>query len=166
MTSSFEVEQLSDKHDISQFNCDQLPLNNWLKSHALRASRQGTARTVVLVPRDENRVVGYYSLAPTEVNRVGWPSKAAGGISTIPAYLLARLALDEQLHGHGLGARLLAAALNDVLSASKYISGRLLVVDAIDECALGFYQRYGFRHIPNTMRLFRLVSEIEYSKGS
>jgi predicted N-acetyltransferase YhbS len=80
-------------------------------------------------------VVAYYSVAPTQVHRKAVSSSLAGGVSVIPAYLLARLALDAALQGAGLGARLLVDALDTIVTAGEAASGRLIVVDAIDEAA-------------------------------
>jgi hypothetical protein len=44
-------------------------------------------------------VLAYYSIAPTQVARTEITRSLAGCYSVIPGYLLARLALDERLHG-------------------------------------------------------------------
>jgi len=160
VTTDFEARDIIDSHDAVGFNCGKPPLNEWLQRSAHRAQRQGTARTVVLTHPGSNRILGYYSLAPTVVDRIELPAKAAGGISTVPAYLLARLAIDTSLQGHGLGADLLALALQDIVAAAAKASGRLVIVDAIDEPAIAFYQRHGFRLIPGSRRLYRPIADI------
>lgn len=90
------------------------------------------------------------------------PSKIGrGGPEQIPAVILARLALDRRLHGKGLGARLLVDALTRIVGASKEVAFRLVVVDAIDEEAAAFYEKYGFRRVPGDRRLVRKVGDIE-----
>jgi len=61
-----------------------------------------------------------------------------------PAYpvgmaLLARLAVDQPQQGRGVGAMLLAEAPRMAVAAAG-----LIVVNAVDEDAAAYYQRYGF----------------------
>jgi predicted N-acetyltransferase YhbS len=65
----------------------------------------------------------------------------------VPAYLLARLALDLSLQGQGLGGELLVDALGRIVAAADVAGGRLIVVDAIDEAAAAFYARHDFRSV-------------------
>jgi GNAT superfamily N-acetyltransferase len=74
--------------------------------------------------------------------------------------LLARLALDRSLHGQGLGGALLAEALQRALSVSETVAARFVVVDALDEDAVGFYVHHGFRRIPGTLRLLQKMADI------
>ena len=78
------------------------------------------------------------------------------------AYLLARLALDRQLQGQGLGTQLLLDAAELVLTASTSGGGRLLVVDAIDDRAAAFYRAHGFLDITGTNRLYLSISALRH----
>ena len=110
----------------------------------------------------DNRVLAYYSLAAHEVLRENAPGKVSrGSPERIPALLLGRLALDESLHGKGLGGQLLADALARALAAADSAGARLVVVDAIDEAAATFYERYGFTRVPGGARLSQKVSSID-----
>jgi GNAT superfamily N-acetyltransferase len=73
----------------------------------------------------------------------------------IPAVLLVRLALDQSLHGQGLGGALLAEALSRVVAATEMVAARFVVVDAIDQHAATFCEHHGFRPIPATVGLTR-----------
>ncbi|TWJ24749.1 acetyltransferase (GNAT) family protein [Micromonospora endolithica] len=75
--------------------------------------------------------------------------------------MLGRLALDKTLQGQGLGSVLLVDALHRILDATKAVGARFVVVDAIDPNAAGFYARYGFTKIPETMRLVQKISAIQ-----
>ena len=61
---------------------------------------------------------------------------------------------------HGQGERLLAHALKRILRAADAGGGRLVVVDAIIDAAAGFYERFGFRQIPGTMRWWMKVAAL------
>jgi len=129
-------------------------LDDWLRGQARRAQEAGTARTYVWTKPDSPDVLAYYSLAPTQVIKVDVPRSLSGGYSTIPGYLLARLALDAGLHGQGLGAELLVDALSRIVEAAQAGGVRLIVVDAIDEQAKAFYRRHDFIPVEGTMRLY------------
>ncbi len=82
-------------------------------------------------------MIGYFALLPHQVLRADIPPGIGRGApDTIPSYLLARLAVAEDLHGAGRGGQLLALALEKILDAIIIAGGRLIVVDAIDQVLL------------------------------
>jgi predicted N-acetyltransferase YhbS len=107
-------------------------------------------------------VVAYFSLAAHLVTRASLPRKTARGApDAIPAILLCRLALDETLHGHGLGGELLWDALSRAVTASEIVAARVIVVDAIDEAASRFYAHHGFVRVPgNAHRLVQKTRDV------
>lgn len=125
----------------------------------------GTSRVYLCLPDDGDHPVGYFALAPHVLDRAEATSSIAHGApSQIPAILLGRLALDATARGEGLGRLLLAVALTRAIEGMKYVGGRIVVVDAIDDEASGFYERYGFQAIPeNPRRLVRKASDIAKS---
>ena len=142
------------------FDSGVAELDRWLKGHALDSQARRTARTFVWHAGD-GRVVGYNALAAHLLERGDLPARLGrGGPRQIPAVLLARLALDQTLHGRGLGGALLADALARVVAATETVAARFVVVDAIDEAAGRFYEHHGFRAVPGTRRLIAKVSDI------
>lgn len=107
-------------------------------------------------------MVGYYALAAHKVAREHVPASVArGGPAEIPAVLLARLALSEHLRGRGLGAVLVADALQRVVDATHTVAARLVVVDALNERVAQLYESLGFRRIPRSLLLVQKVADIE-----
>ncbi|MEJ7825346.1 MAG: hypothetical protein WKF48_07935 [Solirubrobacteraceae bacterium] len=97
-------------------------LDHWLRDEALRAQRAGTAHTTVWTAPDSPLVAGFYAIAPTLFAKADLPSRSmSAGYSTVPGYLLARLALDRSLHGEGLGTQLLLDALERIVSAATEV---------------------------------------------
>jgi GNAT superfamily N-acetyltransferase len=95
-------------------------------------------------------VLGYFTLAPHVVRRDEVPGRIGrGSPDSIPAILLARLALTHTLHGQRQGGQLLVEALHRALDAVALADGRLIVVDAIDRNATSFYEHYGFTRSPS-----------------
>src|SRR5438552_1916338 len=94
-------------HDLAAFDCDVPALNNYLRKFALENQRSQSARTYVATRGQ--RVVGYYTLVAASARREESPARVAKGLAThpVPVILLARLAVDAQEKGRGLGAGLL-----------------------------------------------------------
>jgi GNAT superfamily N-acetyltransferase len=66
----------------------------------------------------------------------------------VPAVLLARLAIDHEWQGKGLGPGILKDAILRVLNAAEGIGVRALLVHAKDEKAKSFYLHHDFEPLP------------------
>jgi len=160
------VELLTSNHDVSQFDCGKhVSLTDWLKRFARMNQASGDTRTYVV--HRNLRVVGYYSLAPGSVSRreaTARASKAAP--EPIPIVLLARLAVDRQEQGLGLGSALLKDALLRAYAGAQIIVGRAVLVHAIDSEAAAFYRKYGFESCPGfELYLMLLMKDLRASLG-
>lgn len=151
-----------DRHDLSRLDSGEPELDGWLREHAAGAEARRVARTFVWVADDRvDLVVGYYALTGHRLVREALPSSIGRGSPTeIPTVLLARLALDRGHQGAGVGGALLADALGRIVVATQTVAARFVVVDALHESAAAFYEHYGFRRIPGTLRLVQKVSDI------
>lgn len=100
---------LDDDHVLAGFDCGKESLNSWLAERARRAESSGVAHVYVWTPRREPKVCGYFAICPTEVVRKddGVPWLMDGGYSRTPKYLIARLAIDAAVRGHGYGEQLI-----------------------------------------------------------
>ncbi len=67
----------------------------------------------------------------------------------IPGVRLGRLAVDQRFQGKGLGELLLVDAMTRAQRIHAQAGGIGLFVDAIDEQAAGYYQRFGFLAVPD-----------------
>jgi GNAT superfamily N-acetyltransferase len=96
-------------------------------------------------------VVGYFSLTMGSILRADAPAKLVRGMPAYPIgmVLLARLAVDRRDQGKGAGALLLSEALRKAVDAGEAAAARLVVVDAIDDQAVRFYERFGFISAPS-----------------
>ncbi len=162
--AGLRLERLDSHHDLSEFDSGNDELDGWLRRHALAAQQMDSARTFVLTYQDW--VVGFFSLTMGSVLRQDAPARLVRGLPTYPVgmVLLARLAVDRREQGRGLGGTLLAEALRKALAAGEAAAARLVVVDAIDEDAARFYERYGFVPAPeHRLRLYRRMKDIARS---
>jgi GNAT superfamily N-acetyltransferase len=155
---------LSRSHDRSAFDCGVQALNDYLKQYALQNQKKGAARTYVATRA--GRVVGYHTLAFGSVASDEAPLSIKAGLAKhpIPVILLARLAVDLNARGQGLGAALLKDALHRTLRAAEIAGLRAMIVHAKDDAAKRFYEKYGFEPSPiDVYHLFLRVSDIKKS---
>lgn len=151
------------RHDAAAFDCGNELLNRWLTRYAGPSDRRDAARTFVITD-SQGAVRGYYTLVAGQLQHQGATAAVRKGQSPhfpIPIALLARLAVDAEHQGHGLGAALLRDALSRVEVASAQVAVHAVVVHAIDEQAAAFYRRFGFRALaPTPCTLMVTLSEL------
>jgi predicted N-acetyltransferase YhbS len=161
---ALRLERLDERHDLTTFASGSGDVDNWLRRHALAAQQMDSARTFVAVR--SGRVVGYFSLTMGSVLRADAPARLVRGLPAYPVgmVLLARLAVDQRDQDQGLGALLVSEGLRKAVIAGEAAAARLVVVDAIDDAAVAFYQRHGFIAVPeHPRRLYRRLKDIRAS---
>ena len=165
--SDWVSQPLTQDHPVSQFRSGNESLDRWLQEDALRTHRAGSSRTTVWTAPDDRAVVAYHAIGPTQVARIDLPSRSlSAGYSHLPGYLIGRLALDQTLHGQGLGTQLLLDALARIIDAADRAGGRVIVVDAIDDNAHRVYSHHGFRAIEHSNRpVIKLATAAETPLG-
>jgi len=135
-------------HDRSGFTCGVPALDDYLHRQASQHHRDGIATTHVLVDESvPGCVLGYCSLSAAQLqleelkpqDRARLPSYPS------PAIRMGRLAVSTDRQGQGYGQLLVGHAINVALAARQTLSVRMLIVDAKDTKAAGFYTSYGFR---------------------
>lgn len=124
-------------HGLSQFDCGEPALDDWLKERALR-NESRFSRTFVVC--EGERVAGFYCLSAGSVERAAAPGKLRRNApDAIPVSVLGRLAVDRAYAGRGLGADLLPDALQRIARAAQNIGIAAVLVHAKDEKAKAFY---------------------------
>ena len=155
----WQSRALDASHDLSRFHSGRDALDLWLRDQAVRGERAGVSRTTVWTAPDDPIVVAFHAVAPTRFVRADLPSRAlSAGYTVVPGYLIGRLALDQTLHGQGLGSQLLLDALERIVSAATEAGGRLIAVDALDDHAHRFYRHHDFEPIEGSERLVMKIS--------
>ncbi|MGE6695989.1 MULTISPECIES: GNAT family N-acetyltransferase [Sphingomonadaceae] len=155
-------ERLNADHDVKAFhNGRHASLDHWLDERAV-ASEGASARTYVVCDAGRpGRVVGYYTITTAMEERAALPTaKLRKGMpDKVPLLLIARLAVDTTFQGIGLGADLLADALRRCAAASEIAGVRAVIVHAIDDEAIAFYERHGFIASPLGERVLLMPIE-------
>lgn len=154
-------QPLADHHQLAEFNSGVPSLDDWLKRRARPNQASGASRTFVVC--DGEKVVGYYALASGAVSTTSAPGRFRRNMpEPIPVAVLARLAVDQALHGHGLGRALFQDSALRVLNAADAIGIRGMIVHAISEEAKAFYLKLGFDPSPlDPMTLMVILADVQ-----
>jgi len=152
MPVEWEIGPVERQHDRHDFDCGVAALNEYLAHYARQHEDSGISRTFVAVDkREPSKIRGYYSLAAGSIDRASLPPSEAKRFPKfpIPVGRLARLAVDLRARGLGLGEHLLMDALHRFFRTGDSIGMVAALVDAKDERAKCFYQRYEFDSLPD-----------------
>lgn len=147
----YVIKPFERKHDRRMFSCGNNALDRYLREQASQDVKKRVATIFILTEASENTVIGYYTLAAGNVDLGKWPEalkKKLPLYPVVPVTLLGRLAVDKKHHGRKLGEYLLMDALWRCSMVAKEIASVAVIVDAIDDKARRFYERYGFRVFP------------------
>jgi GNAT superfamily N-acetyltransferase len=139
-------EPLGRHHDRKEFDCGSSDLNDYFNRYARQNHESGGAKTFVAVsPVESTRVLGFYSISPGAIEFAGVPAILTKklGRYDVPVFRLGRLAVDRSVQGQGLGGDLLLAACARALAVSAEVGGIAVAIDAKDEKAAKWYERFG-----------------------
>jgi GNAT superfamily N-acetyltransferase len=153
-------EPLADRHTIGDFSSGEASLDDWLKRRARANQVSGASRSYVVC--EAKRVIGYYALASGVVTVASTPGRFRRNMpNPIPVAVLARLAVDRDWHGRGVGRALFRDAAHRVAHAAETIGIRGIVVHAISAEAKNFYLALGFDTSPSEpMTLMVTLSDV------
>lgn len=156
--TEYFVEPLGDGHDRSRFRCGVDALDRYFQVQAGQDARRRIASPYVLIRRVDNLVAGFYTLSNAAIALDELPELLARKLPRyrqLPATLLGRLAVDLNHRGRGAGEFLLGDALRRALRGSETTAAFVVVVEAKDDSAIRFYEKFGFIPvIGQTHRLF------------
>lgn len=156
------VRKLAATDQTEAFDCGQVALNQFLQRYALVNQKANSAQTYVCCQGDV--VVGFYSLAVGSVDPEAAPSRVMKGLARhpVPVMLLARLAVDKEHHGKGLGQALLKDALLRTAQAADIAGIRCVLVQAKDDVARRWYESWEFEPSPtDTYHLLLMLKDLK-----
>lgn len=158
---SLVIEPLGSHHDRAAISCGEPILDAYLQRQASQDIRRRVAQVFVALGDATGKIAGYYSLSAASFEKDELPPALAKRLPhyPVPAAILGRLAVDCEQQGRGLGETLLLDAIRRVARASATLAVYAIVVDAKNDRALAFYERYGFRAFPSEQRRLFLPLE-------
>lgn len=156
------VRKLVATNQVDAFDCGQTELNQFLQRFALVNQKANSAQTYVCCKGAE--VVGFYSLAVGSIDPESAAARVMKGLARhpVPVMILARLAVDIEHQGIGLGKSLLKDALLRTAQAADIAGIRCLLVHAKDETARRWYESWEFEPSPtDPYQLFLMLKDLK-----
>lgn len=141
-------EPLANPHELDEFRSGEVSLDDWLRRRARANQVSGASRTYVVC--DGSRVIGYYALASGVIAVESAPGRFRRNMpNPIPVAVLARLAVDLDWQGRGIGPALFRDAASRVAQAADAIGIRGIVAHAISEQGKNLCLALGFDPSPS-----------------
>lgn len=146
---SVRIERITRAHDREDFDCGEQSLNEYLAAYARQNTQKGVSTTYVAVGEDSSRVLAYYSIASGQVARESMPAEEQRRLPgyPVPVVKVGRLATDQRSRGLGLGQAMLIDALKRADLVSRNLGVYAVEVDALNDGARAFYEKYGFQSL-------------------
>jgi ribosomal protein S18 acetylase RimI-like enzyme len=152
LPSDLALGLLERRHRRKAFSSGDRRVDDWLVHRALPAMRKNTSTTRVLAAAD-GTIAGCFTLVNTALDVSLVPADLFDGQAprhSPPTLTLAWLGVDRRFSGRGLGTKLLACALADALQAFETVRFVAVIVDALADANIAFYESRGFVRVPGT----------------
>lgn len=163
MTPTLEpIRKLRGSDATEAFDCGQSALNQFLQRYAWINQRANSAQTYVCCQAEQ--VVGYYSLTVASVGHQDAPERIVQGLARypVPVMLLARLAVDRNCQGQGMGKALLKNAILRTMQAAEIAGIRALLTHAKDDAARRWYESWDFQPSPtDPYHLYVMIKDLK-----
>lgn len=138
------IRALQETDDCSGFSSGQEPLDRFLRKYAAKNQYLLHIGTTY-VAEEGGRILGFVTVAPGSIRADDFPSLKLKGLPRypLPVLRLARLAVDRNKQGQGLGSMLLRYVFLRALEMSETLGCVGVIVDSKPE-SLGYYEKFGF----------------------
>ena len=134
-------------HDRAAFQCGVSALDDYLHKYAAQQNSKGISTVFVFVDdMAPSNILGFYTLsaAQIDVQQLSDTERKKLPRYPIPCFRMGRLARAIESREAGLGEILIGCAVDRCLYARSLVGAYALLVDAKNEKAKLFYERYGF----------------------
>lgn len=144
-------EKLNDLHDLSEFDCKEQSINDFLQRKARKAQADKHAVIYVSCLKGTNIVVAYYTLSSGSVARefVVPKSHQRNSPAEHPITLLGRMGVSSTAQGQGFSLDLLKDAIERAIGAAQTVASSAIVVHPLNDRLAEFYAKHaGFVACP------------------
>ena len=124
---NYDVKKLDEHFPVSDFDCGDEDLNDFLKKEVFLYKEQLLAMPYVLTKKDDiSKILAYFTLANDKISVTDFPSNSQFNkfkkenfnkekfLRSYPSVKIGRLAISKELQGQGVGTHLLRF-IKDVL---------------------------------------------------
>jgi GNAT superfamily N-acetyltransferase len=150
------LELLNISHRLEGFDSGVPAIDKWLQERAMQAGLSKSAMTFVM--HQDDQVIAFHSLTVGGIVNLEADARlrAGMGIYDIPVLILARMGVQKDFQGLGIGKALLRDAIERSFVISANAGLRALITHPVDANARAFYLKFGFSenpHRPNELYL-------------
>lgn len=149
-SSRFEIVQLNKAPDgarFADFDCGEQFLNGIAQELVARDGEDLRSYVVVDTQNEENRFVGFVSLALKPIKSKNLYRGESSSNNPVVTIHLDFVAVDKRYQGLRLGSKLIVAALTAAYGMSQFIGGIAGITLDSHPDAVGFYSRHGFDQV-------------------
>ena len=161
MEINYKITRLDKTHNRKNFDCGVEALNRYIREFVSQDEKRNLAKCYVLLD-EENIVLGFYTLASSGIPIDALPEEIKSRLPryfSVPTISIGRLATSVSHQKMRLGETLLFDALKRMKNSEAGIYA--FAVDAKDENAAAFYQKYGFIALPdNPLSLYLPIANL------
>ena len=163
-----KIELLSEKTDVSRFDCEINDLNEFLKEDAIK--QKNLLLNVTYVAYCENKLIAFFTLSFDTLARKKISKKYKDrfkdkdiNYNSYPALKLGRLGVDKDYSQKGLGRFLLQKVLQLGMELSELAGLRFVTIDAYIS-AFGFYEKNNCEHSLKVGKIENMLKEYKNLK--
>ncbi len=145
MSFNWREEKLAKQHNRVNFDCGNADLNQFLQKYARQSQDRNSSKTYVAIDSHTEQIIGFYTITLSAISPQKVPSHLSKrfGSHQIPLFTLARLAVDKNAQGKGLGGQLLLKAAQRCMLVAEQVGGVGLLIEAKDQQVADWYQSFG-----------------------
>ncbi|KRW62365.1 hypothetical protein AO726_02780 [Pseudomonas sp. TTU2014-080ASC] len=154
-------EKLNKFHDVSEFDCGEATINDFLHKKARKAQENKHSVVYVSCFKGTNIVAGYYTLSAGSVVRENViPKSYQRNSPTVhPVTILGRMGVTVAAQGYGYSVDLLQDAIRRCIVASEDIAISAILVHPLNDRLADFYAKEaGFQRCPDLSPLTMMLS--------
>lgn len=145
------------------FDCGIKNMNAWLLQTARKWQRGGGCQVMVLAD-EQRQVKAFYALSAGQISRERAPKPMQRNApDPLPVVVMGRLAVSLDCQGKSVATSLMLDAFDRVLAVRETIGVTALMVHALSEDVVPFYEKFGFQLAPaegSHLLLFKRVKDM------
>jgi len=147
MPPSFEIKPISESHAVSEFDCGDRDLNDFIKNDALKQKNEGWNTTYVATEIGSNKAIGFFALAHDAINLTPeLRSKHGKEYCNIPAIKIARFAVNKTHQSKGIGKYIMGYAMGFIVQEiCPKIGGIYITLDSYPQVVSWYEKHFNYR---------------------
>lgn len=149
-SSKLAVDILSEKYNLSEFDCKDPDYNDFIKNYALKHQKLKLGTTYLFFYK--NKPIGYVTIAMGDLKKEkAIEELKASRLRNIPCLFLAQMARDKSVKGLDVGDILIEWTIGMAMRASNEIACRYVLLEC-EDYNIRVYRRNDFVLLPRSKK--------------